>query len=96
MLFEHWFTLAWRKASYWWSTALLIFALTVVLYGIAMEWNNPPWDQGTTSPAFEVFLFLFLIFWIALLEGSQVSIVGLQSVDIEQIKHSHPRSYVVP
>ena len=84
--------IAYRKASYWWSTGLLIFAFIIVLYGIGAEWNNPPWDQASTHPAFEILLFLVLLFWVALLEGAQVSIVGLQSVDIEQIKHSHPRS----
>jgi len=85
--------LAWRRMSYVWSTALLLFALVVVLYGIAMEWNNPPWGGGSTHPALEILLFVVLLGWVAVLEGAQVSIIGLQAVDIELIRHSHPRSY---
>jgi len=41
----------------------------------------------------EIFIFLFMLSWIAALEGCQISIVGLQVVDMEAYKHTHPRSY---
>ena len=67
-----------RKISYYWSSALLLLAFIVVLYGIGMQWNNPPWGEGR-SPAGETILFLIMLCWISLLEGCQISIVGLQA-----------------
>jgi hypothetical protein len=88
-------TLAWRKFSYYWSMVLLVFAITVVLYGIGMGWNNPPWSQKHSHPAFEMILFIVLLYWISCLEGCQISIVGLQDIDMTPYKHSHPRAYRV-
>lgn len=85
----------WRYGTYWWGTALMLLALSVTLYGIGMQWNNPPWPQAGSHPALEIFLFLFLLTWIALLEGCQISIVGLQDVNMEPYKESHPRAYAV-
>ena len=39
--------------------------------------------------------FTLLMFWVALLEGAQVSIVGLSTVNIETFKDTHKRSYAV-
>jgi hypothetical protein len=78
-----------------WGTILLIFALFIQVYGIAREWNNPPWrteDGGTVHPVLEVAFMFFMMTWVALLEGAQISIVGLQGIDLELIKHSHPRA----
>jgi hypothetical protein len=82
-----------RKASYWWATGLLIFALCVVLYGIGKRWNNPPWNVDDSHAAVDIIVFLFNLYWIALLEGCQISIVGLQVIDMEQYKDSHPLAY---
>lgn len=92
---DHSFAIAWRKLTYVWSTALLIFAMVIHVYGIAMQWNNPPWkeSQDKGHPILEILFFFFMCLWIALLEGCQISIVGLQGVDLEQYKHSHPRAY---
>lgn len=90
---DHYCAIAWRKGTYYWSTALLIFALSVVLYGIGMQWNNPPWEQKDSHPALEIFLFLLIMWWIALLEGCQISIVGLQVVNVEDYKDEYPRSW---
>jgi hypothetical protein len=90
---EHAFSIAWRKGTYWWSTCLLLFALFVHVYGIAMEWNNPPWRPGTAHPVLEVMFMFFMMTWVALLEGCQISIVGMQGIDLEPYKHSHPRAY---
>jgi hypothetical protein len=92
---NHPFAIAWRKLSYYWSSALLIFAIFVVIWGIAKQWNNSPWDPTTTHPVFEVFIFLLMMSWIALLEGCQISIVGLQNINIEAYKDSHPRAYAI-
>lgn len=79
-----------RKASYVWASLLLAFALFVVIYGIARQWNNAPWDQNNSHPVLEVIVFLLMLYWIAMLEGCQISIVGLQAVDMELYKDSHP------
>lgn len=90
---DHAIVIAWRKLSYWWSTALLIFATFCVIWGIAKEWNNPPWGTGAIHPVAEVIIFIFMMYWIAMLEGCQISIVGLAGIDMEPYKHSHPRAY---
>jgi len=73
----------------------LIFSFIIVLHGIASEWNNPAWktNQHNSHPVLEVIFFLFMLTWIGLLEGCQISIVGLQGIDLEAIKDSHPRAY---
>jgi len=87
------FAIAWRKLTYYWGTALLIFALTVVIWGIAKRWNNPPWDVDDSWAGLEIPLFFVMMWWIALLEGCQISIVGLQDVDPETFKDAYPRAY---
>jgi hypothetical protein len=61
-----------------------------------MEWNNPPWRTpnggGKVHPVLEVAFMFFMMTWVALLEGCQISVVGLQGIDIELYKHSHPRA----
>jgi hypothetical protein len=92
---EHAFSIAWRKGTYYWGTALMFFALFVQVYGIAKEWNNPPWrteDGGTVHPVLEIAFMFFMMTWVALLEGCQISIVGLQGINLEDYKHSHPRA----
>jgi len=73
----------------------MFFALFVQVYGVAKEWNNPPWrteDGGTVHPILEVLFMFFMMTWVALLEGCQISIVGLQGINLENYKHSHPRA----
>jgi len=90
---DHSWSIAYRKFSYYWSMALTIFSVIIIMYTIGMEWNNPPWSQKDSHPVLEIFIFLLMLFWIALLEGCQISIVGLQAVDMEAYKHTHPRAY---
>jgi len=90
------FVVGWRRASYVWASALLIFSFIIVLYGIARQWNNPAWkdtQKENSHPVLEIIFFMFMMLWIALLEGCQISIVGLQGIDLEKIKDSHPRAY---
>lgn len=90
---DHPLAVAWRKASYVWSSVLLAFALVVQYYAMAMNWTNPPWGQGTAPAAVNIAVFTVLLFWVALLEGGQVALVGLASVDMDSFMHSHPRTY---
>lgn len=92
-------TLAYRKFSYFWSTLLLIFALVVTYWDIAKGWTNDFDDEPTYSSAgtvaLNIILFTVLMFWVAILEGAQGSIVGLSSVDIESFKDTHKQAYAV-
>lgn len=100
-------TIAYRRFSYWWSTVLLMFCLFVIYYDIAKDWvndfddngkdhrGNPKASADDTPVAVNIILFTVFLFWVALLEGAQVSIVGLSTCDIEVFKESHPRSYAV-
>jgi hypothetical protein len=90
---ENTFLVYYRKFSYFWGSALCLFSLIVVLYGIAKQWNNPPWDVKDSHPVLECIVFLMMLYWIALLEGMQISIVGLQNVNMEAYKESHPKAY---
>jgi hypothetical protein len=67
--------------------------MTVTLYGIGKQWNNPPWSQTNSHPVLEIGFFFFMCTWIGLLEGAQISLVGLQGINLELYKHSHPRAY---
>jgi len=84
---------AWRKTTCWWGAALLLFAVAVIMTGIVTRVNNPPWNIDDSHAVLEVFLFWIMLFWIAMLEGCQISIVGLQGHDPEEFKDTHPRAY---
>jgi hypothetical protein len=84
---------AWRKFSYVWSILLLIFSLAMVTYSIGNEWNNSPWKIEDSHPIAELVIFFVLLWWIALLEGCQISYVGLQGIDMEKHKDEYPRAY---
>jgi len=86
---------SWHNTTYWWGTALMVFAVVVVQNGIFERWNNPPWDHKDSSAAFEFILFWSMLFWIAMLEGCQISVVGLQIYDPEFFRETHPRAYRV-
>ena len=64
--------------------------------GIARRVNNPPWQHGAAGgaqPALDICLFWVGLAYLAMLEGCQISIVGLQGYDPEAFKDTHPRAY---
>merc|ERR1719330_1946153 len=69
----------------------MFFGVCVVMNGIFTEVNNPPWDH--VSPVLDFILFWSMLFWIAMLEGCQISVVGLQGYDPESFRETHPRAY---
>merc|ERR1719192_1571818 len=73
--------------------ALMLFAVCVVMTGIFTEVNNPPWEAGSTHPVFEFFAFWSMLSWISMLEGCQISVVGLQYFDPESFRDTHPTAY---
>jgi len=82
---------SWHNTTYWWGMALMFFGVCVVMNGIFTEINNPPWEH--VSPVLDFILFWSMLFWIAMLEGCQISVVGLQGYDPESFRESHPRAY---
>jgi len=84
---------SWHNTTYWWGTALMLFAVVVVMNGIFERWNNPPWFHDDSSAFLEFCLFWAMLFWIAMLEGCQISVVGLQIYDPESFRDTHPRAY---
>ena len=72
------------------SVALLIFCVTVVMSGIFTEQTLLAKD---VHPSFAFILFWFLILWLAVMEGGQGSLVGLQRVDKERYVDSHPCAF---
>jgi len=86
---------SWHTTTYWWGTALMLFGVVVVMNGIFIRRNNPPWEHTDSHEVLEVFLFWAMLFWIAMLEGCQISVVGLQIYDPESFRETHPRAYRV-
>jgi len=82
---------SWHNTTYWWGFALCMFAVVVVQNGIFTEVNNPPWEH--VSPVLDFILFWSMLYWISMLEGCQISVVGLQGYDPESFRESHPRAY---
>jgi len=84
---------SWHETTYWWGLALCFFGVCVVMTGIINRDNNPPWEHDAGHALLEVVLFWSMLSWIAMLEGCQISVVGLQGYDPESFKESHPRAY---
>jgi len=84
---------SWHNTTYWWGMALLMLAVVVVMTGIFTKVNNPPWHHDESHPILEFILFWVMLTWIAMLEGCQISVVGLQGYDCESFRESHPRAY---
>lgn len=72
------------------STILLVFCVVVVMSAVFTEQTT----VSESSHALVAFLVLwFLIIWLAMMEGGQGCLVGLQPVDKDLYANSHPVSY---
>jgi hypothetical protein len=60
-----------ESLKYIYSFALLIFSVVVVMASVFQEQTNATADMGLPSIA-AFFIFWFLIFWLAMMEGGQV------------------------
>jgi len=85
---------SWHNGTYWWGCALCFFGIAVIVNGIFERVNNPPWKVEDGSAFLEFCLFWAMLFWIAMLEGCQISVVGLQGFDPESFRETHPRAYI--
>ncbi|KAL7568840.1 hypothetical protein ACA910_007252 [Epithemia clementina (nom. ined.)] len=72
------------------STALLIFSVTVVIALIVDEQTSLSQD---THPALAFILLWVALLWLCLVEGGQASMVGLPPIDRELYKDTHRITY---
>lgn len=73
------------------SSALLIFALVIVMAALFTKQTVATAQLGVPSIA-AFFIFWFLICWLAMMEGGQGALVGLQPIDKDRYEFSHPRT----
>ena len=79
-----------RVIKYLYSTALLVFSVLIVMAAIFTEQTNV---SESIHPVLGFFIFWGSIVWLAMMEGGQGCLVGLQPVDKELYKESHKVSY---
>ena len=76
--------------KYLYSFALLFFCVSIVMSALFTEHTSLAKD---VHPAFAFILFWFLICWLAMAEGGQGCLVGLQPIERGDYVSSHPRTY---
>jgi Silicon transporter len=79
--------------KYLYSLALLIFCVVLVMGSIFTQQTTSTSNGFPTIGAFVIFWFLIL--WLAMMEGGQGALVGLQPIDRSLYQESHPRSYKI-
>jgi Silicon transporter len=77
--------------KYTFSFGLLTFSVIVVVAAIFSK-QTVATDVYKIHPAVAFFVFLFLIVWLAMIEGGQGALVGLQPIDRSLYADSHPRA----
>jgi hypothetical protein len=77
--------------KYLYSLALLIFCVVLVMGAIFTKQTTSTANEFSTVGAF--FVFWFLIVWLAMMEGGQGALVGLQPIDKSLYQNSHPKAY---
>lgn len=73
--------------KYLFSMGLLIFSVTVVMAGIFSKQTKV---AESASPFLAFFIIWGLVYWLAMMEGGQGCLVGLQPVDKKLYKETHP------
>ena len=73
------------------STALLVFAVIIVMAALFTNQTMATSEMGVPAAA-AFFIFWFLICWLAMMEGGQGALVGLQPIAKERYAESHPRT----
>lgn len=72
------------------STCLLIFSITIVMGLIFTKQTSLSQD---VHPVLAFFVIWLACLWLSVVEGGQASFVGLQPVDNELYKETHPQAY---
>jgi MFS family permease len=80
-----------ESLKYLYSSALLIFSVVLVMAAIFSE-KTKATGEGPVPPIAAFFLFWFLLCWLAVMEGGQGALVGLQPIDKTLYAQSHPRA----
>jgi Silicon transporter len=80
-----------ESLKYLYSTALLVFSVAIVMSAIFTKQTVGTSDMGI-HPALAFFIFWFLIVWLAMMEGGQGALVGLQPIDKALYGRTHPRA----
>ena len=80
-----------ESIKYLGSMALLIFSIVVVNAAILSEQTTAA-ERGI-HPVLAFFIFWFLIAWLAMMEGGQGALVGLQPIDKTLYAETHPRAF---
>jgi Silicon transporter len=78
--------------KYLFSVGLLTFSVIVVVASIFSKQTVATGTYNIHS-AIVFLVFLFLVLWLAMLEGGQGALVGLQPVDPSLYSKSHPRAF---
>jgi Silicon transporter len=73
------------------STLLLIFSIALIMGVIFTRQTKIAED---VHPALAFIVIWVCIIWLTMIEGSQASIVGLEIVDRELYKETHPKAYL--
>jgi hypothetical protein len=82
--------IAMTTVKYLYSMALLVFSVIVVMAAMFTSQTKISIDA---HPVVAFLLFWFLIVWLAMMEGGQGCLVGLQPVDKDLYKDSHKVTY---
>ena len=80
-----------ESLKYLYSIGLLIFSLVIVMAALFSEQTVGTATMGIPAVA-AFFIFWFLVTWLAMMEGGQGALVGLQPVDKSLYAESHPRA----
>lgn len=75
------------------SIGLLVFSIVIVTAAIFSRQTVATAGMGVPTPIAFI-IFWLLIFWLALMEGGQGCLVGLQPIDKALYTDSHPRSFM--
>jgi silicon transporter len=73
--------------KYAYSMGLLIFSVVIVM---SLVFSEKTKISADVSPVLAFFIIWCLLLWLAMMEGGQGDLVGLQAVDKELYKDSHP------
>jgi len=73
------------------SVLLLVFSIVIIMGLIANKQTNLSSDA---HPAAAYVLLWAAIIWLTMVEGGQASLVGLEPVDNQLYKESHPKAFV--
>ncbi len=79
--------------KYFLSFVLLFFCIVMVMGCIFAKQSKAA--SYNIHPAGAFFLFWFLVFWLALIEGGQGCIVGLQPVNTDKYEDSHMVTHMI-